>query len=74
MQDHLVEVMTRLRLHEVADVRSGFLFIAIPPAAARVAVVVGGGRFGWQFDFRGSSCGHGGGVEFGFRLQAPQLA
>jgi hypothetical protein len=35
--------MTRLRLHEVADVRGWFLFIAIPPAAARVAVVIGGG-------------------------------
>jgi hypothetical protein len=73
MQDHLVEVMTRLRLHEVADVRSGFLFIAIPPAAARVAVVIGGSGIGRQFDFRIGSCGHGGGV-FGFRLQAPQLA
>ena len=73
MKDHLVEIMTGLRLHEVADVRGRFLFIAIPPAAARVAVIVGGGGIGWQFDFRGGSSGHGGGV-FGFRLQAPQLA
>jgi hypothetical protein len=72
MQDHLVEVMTGLRLHEVADVRSGFLFIT--SSATRVTMVIGGGCIGWQFEFRGSSCGHGGGVEFGFRLQAPQLA
>jgi hypothetical protein len=43
MQDHLVEVMTRLRLHEHPNIRGRFLFIAIPPAAARVAVVIGGG-------------------------------
>jgi hypothetical protein len=74
MQDHLVEVMTRLRLHEVADVRGRFLFIAIPPAAARVAVILGGGCIGWQFDFRFGSCGHGGDVGFRFRNVAPQLA
>ena len=61
MQDHLVEVMTRLRLHEVADVRGRFLFIAIPPAAARGAVIVSSGGIVRQFDFRGSSCGHDGG-------------
>jgi hypothetical protein len=36
-------------------------------------MVIGGGSIGWQFNFRGGSCGHGGGV-FGFRRGAPQLA
>jgi hypothetical protein len=74
MKDHLVEIMTGLRLHEVADVRERFLFIAIPPAAARVAVIVSSGGIGWQFDFRFGSCGHGGDMEFRFRNLAPQLA
>jgi hypothetical protein len=66
MQDHLVEVVTRLRLHEVADVRGRFLFIAIPPAAAWVAMILSGSGIGRQFDFRRGRSGHGGGV-FGFR-------
>jgi hypothetical protein len=74
MQDHLVEIMTRLRLNQHPHIRGRFLFIAIPPAATRVTMVIGGGCIGWQFDFRGSSCGHGGGVEFGFRLHDPQVA
>ncbi len=59
MQDHLVEVMTRLRLHEVADVKGRFLFIAIPPAAARVAVRFQG-RFVWAWGWGGvwvQACG-----------------
>jgi hypothetical protein len=74
MQDHLVEVMTRLGLHEHSNIRGRFLFIAIPPAAARVAVIVSSGGIGWQFDFRFGSCGHGGDMEFRFRNLAPQLA
>jgi hypothetical protein len=61
-------------LHEHPNIRGLFLFIAVPPATARVTMVIDGGGIGWQFDFRGSSSGHGGGVEFGFRLQDPQLA
>jgi hypothetical protein len=38
MEDQLVEFMARFWLHEVADVRSGFLFIA--PPTARVAVII----------------------------------
>ena len=70
----LVEIMTGLRLHEVADVRGRFLFIAIPPAAARVAMIVSSGCIGWQFDFRVGSRRHAGRGVFGFRHVAPQLA
>jgi len=66
--------MARLWLHEVADVRGRFLFIAIPPAAAWVAMILSGSGIGWQLDFRGGSCGHGGSVEFRFRHVAPQVA
>jgi hypothetical protein len=63
MQDHLVEVMTGLRLHQHPHIRGWLLFIAIPPSAARVAVVIGSGCIRRQFDFRGlgdGACGHGG--------------
>jgi hypothetical protein len=65
--------MTRLWLNQHPYIRGRLLFIAIPPAAARVTMVIGGGCIGWQFDFRVGSCGHGGGV-FGFKHQAPQIA
>jgi hypothetical protein len=74
MKDHLVEVVTRLRLYKRPHIRGRFLGIAIPPAAVRVAVVIGCGRVGWHFDFRFGSCGHGGDVGFRFRNVAPQLA
>jgi hypothetical protein len=77
MENQLVEFMTRFWLHEVADVRGGFLFIA--PPAGRVAVIIGGGRVGRKFDFRGfgvsvqGACGHGG-IGFGWWFMAPQVA
>jgi hypothetical protein len=55
--------MPRVRLHEVADFWRLFLGLAIPPAAARVAVIIGGGCIRRQFDFGGvgdGACGHGG--------------
>jgi len=54
--------MARFWLHEVADVRGGFLFIA--PPTARVAMIIGGGSVRRQFDFRAlagqGACRHGG--------------
>jgi hypothetical protein len=64
-------------MHEVAHVRSGFLFIA--PPTARVAVIIGGGRIRRQFDLRGfgvsvqGACGHGGSVSMGSGV-GPQVA
>jgi hypothetical protein len=62
MQDQLVEVVTRIREHQVTNGRC-FRF-GIAASAARVAVVFDGDCIRWQFDFRGllgqGSRGHGG--------------
>jgi hypothetical protein len=49
MQDELVEVVTRIRKHEVTDGRC-FRF-GIAASAARVAVVFNGDCVRWQYDF-----------------------